>query len=138
MRYLASAVLVLSLAGCNAESNAAPGAATAMPQIVGNGAPPDQGAMPSGNPMLEQLGEIGGAAEAGIALCGLDADVADAKRQQREQFIRMGGTPEQFEAAYQAGFDRARQEYDAASPAERQRMCDGLRDMQAGQPVGDW
>lgn len=82
-----------------------------------------QAAMPPGNPMLGQLGEMGGAAEAAVEECGLGDDTEQAKRQQREQFIRMGGTREQFEAAYQAGYDRAKSEYAAAGPAERQRMC---------------
>lgn len=108
MKYPVFAAILLCLAVCPGEARA------------GGQAPP-------GNPMLPQLAETGGAAEAGVELCGLDDDTAAAKRQQQELFIRMGGTREQFETAYRAGYDRAKSEYGAAGPAERKRMCDGFK-----------
>lgn len=78
------------------------------------------------NPMLAQLGQLGGAVEAAVTACKIDVDVdmQTAKREQQEQFIQMGGTREGFEAAYKAGYDRARAEFDGASSADRKRMCD--------------
>lgn len=141
MKYLLSAAVALVLAGCNAESNAATAAtddqAPPVPQIVGNADQP-AGAMPPGNPMLAQLAEMGGAAEAGIELCGMQHDVAAAKRQQREQFIQMGGSAAAFDAGYQAGYDRARGEFQAASASEQQRMCEGYREFEASREGGDW
>lgn len=121
MKYLVSTAIVLSVAAyCG--------------QVYAGG----QAAMPPGNPMLGQLGEMGGAAEAAVELCGLDGDTAQAKHQQREQFIQMGGTREQFESAYKAGFDRAKAEYAAASPAERQRMCDGYKQLESLNSGSGW
>lgn len=88
-----------------------------------------QGGMPPGNPMLGQLGEMGGAVEAAVEACGFDDDTAQAKRQQQQQFMRMGGTREQFEAAYRAGYDRAKAKYAAAGPEDRQRMCSEFRQL---------
>ena len=145
MKYLVSAAIALALVGCNAESNAAPVsaaedvAAQDVQQIVGNaGQPADGAAMPPGNPMLGQLGEMGGAAEAAIELCGIEADTAAAKRQQQAQFSQMGGTQAQFDTAYRAGYERAKSEFGSAGAAERKRMCDGYREMENARPGGDW
>lgn len=83
-----------------------------------------QSQMPPGNPMLDQLGETSGTGEAVAKACGLDQDNVAFKRNQQEQFLRMGGTREQFEAAYTRGHDRGKARFDAASPAEHKRMCD--------------
>lgn len=114
MKHLLPAAILLSLAAYSGGIDAAPNQAG--------------GAVP-GNPMLAQLGEMGGAAEAAVEACGLGDDAAAAKRDQQEQFVRMGGSREQFEAAYQAGYDRARAEYTVASPAERERLCDGFKEL---------
>lgn len=140
MKYLVSAAIAMVLAGCNSESNAAPATAEAsaaqdVPQIVGNTGQP-AGAMPPGNPMLGQLGEMGGAAEAAVEMCGGNDDVNAAKQQQRAQFLQMGGTAEQFDAAYKAGYDRAKSEFQAAGTAERQRMCASMQEMNSRR-IGD-
>jgi len=83
--------------------------------------------MPPGNPMLDQLAETSGTAEGTAKACGIERDHAAFKRNQQEQFLRMGGTREQFETAFARGHDRGKARLDAASPAERQRMCDESR-----------
>lgn len=113
MNHLFPATLVLSLAALCGSATAA-GLQSQMPQ------------MPAGNPMLDQLGEASGSREGGAKACDIAHDPA-FKRNQQQQFLAMGGTREQFEAAYQRGLDRARAEYDAAGPAERKRMCDEYR-----------
>lgn len=90
--------------------------------------------MPAGNPMLPQLAEMGGAVQAGIELCDMGHHIATAKQQQQDQFIQMGGTPEQFEIAYQTGYDRAKSEFEAANAGERQRMCNEYRALESVQP----
>lgn len=124
MKYLVSTAILLSLSVFSAESDAAMNQAGEVSQIVGN---TGQAAGPAGNPMLAQLGETGGAGEAGVELCGLDDDVAALKQQQQQMFIQMGGTPEQFEDAYRAGYERAMAEHGNSSPAERERMCNELK-----------
>ena len=124
MKSLISTAILLSLAAFSAQSHGAMNQGE-VPRIVGNTGQP-VAAAPMGNPMLGQLGEAGGAGEAAVELCGLDDDVAAAKQQQQQQFIRMGGTREQFEDAYRAGYDRAMAEHGNSSPAERERMCNEL------------
>lgn len=146
MKYLVSAAIVLVLAGCNAESNAATSATQDVPQIVGNtGQPAGAAGMPADNPMASmgaQLAESGGGAHAAVELCGLDEDVAAAKREQQQQFVQMGGTAEQFEASYKAGYDRAQADFQAASAADRKQMCDSYREFGAqlleAMQSGDW
>src|SRR5690606_40234621 len=107
MKQLVLAAIIVSAATCGGEIRAA-----------------DDPAQAPANPMLaqwEKLAGLGGAVEAETRACGLDASAGDAKGQQQEQFIRMGGTREQFQAAYQAGHDQAMDKYDAASPVERKR-----------------
>lgn len=118
MKYFFStaAVLTLLLLGWNTESKAA------------------SEPMPPGNPMLPQLAEFGGAVHAGIELCDMEHDTSSAKQQQQDQFIQMGGTPEQFEMAYQTGYDRAKSEFEAADVNERQRMCNEYRALESVQP----
>lgn len=141
MRVFFSAAILLSLAACGTESP--PEAAVAAdqaepaPQAVDLPAQPADGAgMPE--PMLMQLGEMGGAAEAAVELCGMEHDSGGAKRQQQEQFIQMGGTRDQFEASYQSGYDRVKTEYQSASASQRQAMCDELREFEAAAASGDW
>lgn len=87
-----------------------------------------------GNPILPRLAEMGGAIQASNELCDMAHDFASAKQQQQDQFIQMGGTPEQFEAAYQTGYDRAKSGFEAANASERQRMCNEYRALEAAQP----
>lgn len=101
--FFAAAALAFLLSGLNTEVAAQP--------------------VPPGNPMLPQLAEISGAATAGIKVCDLDESMGPVKRQQKDQFIKMGGTPEQFETGYQAGYDRVENEYASASAGDRQKMC---------------
>lgn len=82
------------------------------------------------NPMLDQLAGVGGAAEAAGELCQVEADFAGAKRQQEAYFLQMGGTREQFVSGYQAGYDRTKAEYQAASAEERNQMCNDFRRLQ--------
>lgn len=126
MKSLVSTAILLSLAAFSAQSHGAMNQGGEVPRIVGNTGQP-VAAAPIGNPMLGQLGEAGGAGEAAVELCGLDDDVAAAKQQQKQQFIQMGGTREQFEDAYRTGYDRAMAEHGDSSPAERERMCNELK-----------
>ena len=124
MNHLFPATLVLCLAAyCGGAAAAAAGLQSQVPQ------------MPPGNPMLDQLGETSGTGEAVAKACGLDQDNAAFKRKQQEQFLRMGGTREQFEAAYARGHDRGKARFDAASPAEHKRMCDEYRNF-LSTPIG--
>lgn len=129
MKYLVSTAILLSLSVFSAESDAVQNQAGEVSRIVGaTGQAAAAGPTgPMGNPMLAQLGEAGGAGEAAVELCGLDDDVVAARQQQQQQFIQMGGTREQFEEAYRAGYDRAMAEHGDSSPAERERMCNELR-----------
>lgn len=145
MRYSLLAAALLSLAACGADNgaqdSAVAGAQTemivptdadpALP-VADPGAPDVQAA--SDNPMAARLAEVGGSVAAAVTRCGLDvdgADLADAKRQQQEHFIQMGGgTPEQFEAAYQAGHDQVTARYEAGDAAQRQALCDELRQLE--------
>lgn len=115
MKYSFSAVAALTclLMGWNTEIRAQP--------------------VPPGNPILPQLAEMSGAAKAGIELCDIDESVAPSKRQQQDQFLQMGGTSEQFETGYQAGYDRARNEYESVSANDRQSMCAELSAFLSGQ-----
>lgn len=126
MKYLVSTAILLSLAAFSAQTHGAMNQGGEVARIVGNTGQP-AAAAPAGNPMLRQLGEAGGAGEAAVELCRLDDDVATAKQQQQQQFIQMGGTREQFEDAYRAGYDRAMAEHGNTSPAERERMCNELK-----------
>lgn len=141
MRVLFSAAILLSLAACGPdgppEAAVAAEQAEPAPRAVDLPAQPADGAgMPE--PMLMQLGEMGGAAEAAVELCGMEHDSGGAKRQQQEQFIQMGGTRDQFEASYQSGYDRVKTEYQSASASQRQAMCDELREFEAAAASGDW
>lgn len=141
MRGLFSAAILLSLAACSSESPLEASAVSdqAEPASQAVDAPAQQAdgtAMPE--PMLMQLGEMGGAAEAAVELCGTPRDSEVTKRQQQEQFIQMGGTRDQFEASYQSGYDRAKTEYQSASAGERQAMCDEFREFEAAAGSGDW
>lgn len=122
MKQLLLAAVIVSAATCGGALRAAddPGQAPANPMLA----------------QWEKLAGLGGAVEAVAGACGLDANPADAQAQQQEQFIRMGGTREQFQAAYQAGHDEARGKYDAATPAERKRMCDEFREFGAAASRG--
>ncbi|MGE4336776.1 MAG: hypothetical protein AB7E55_12480 [Pigmentiphaga sp.] len=114
--FSTAAIMTFLLLGWSAESKAAPEP------------------MPPGNPWLSQLAEMGGAVQAGIELCDMGHDTTSAKQQQQAQFIQMGGTPEQFEMAYQTGYDRAQSEFEAANVGERQRMCNEYRKLESIQP----
>lgn len=113
MKSLVSATILLSLAaycgGINAGNQAGAGSADSL---------------------LQPLAEAVGLSEAAVEACGVNVDPAElaaAQQQQREMHLQMGGTEEQFEAFHQAGYDRARAEFEAASPAERERMCDEFK-----------
>lgn len=75
------------------------------------------------NPMLSKLSSLGGAVEATAKNCDFEIDAKSAREQQKEQFISMGGTSEDFETSYQSGFDDANAKYLAASAAEQKTMC---------------
>ncbi len=117
MKQLVIAAIIVSAAACGGVTRAAddPGQAPANPMLA----------------QVEKLAGLGGAVEAAVKACGFDDNTAEAKRQQQEQFVRMGGSQQQFEAAYQAGHDQAMDKYDAAAPAERKRMCDEFREFGA-------
>lgn len=84
------------------------------------------------NPFLPQLAEFTGGVTAGMESCGIE-NTGPEKSQQRDQFIQMGGTPEQFEASYQAAYDRVKSEYKSASADERQTMCAELSNLLSAQ-----
>lgn len=136
-KYLAPAVIALLLVGCSRDDHAdtvTDAELRSPPPAMAERSPVDERGdaprMPAGNPVLAQLAEMGGAAEAAVDLCDLDDDTAAAaKRQQREQFLQMGGSREQFDTAFQAGKDRAKAEYEAADAAGRERMCDNFRNL---------
>lgn len=149
-KYLAPAVLALLLVGCSRDDHANTATDAELrsppPTTMTDRTPAgeragdrmgdrmgersgDQSRMPAGNPALAQLAEMGGAAEAAVELCDLDEDTAAAKRRQREQFVQMGGTAEQFDAAFRAGKERAKAEHEAADAAGRERMCDNFRNL---------
>lgn len=145
MKHPLLAAILLSLAACGADSSdedntgmdaqaemIVPSGAAPEPPVADLGVPNAQ--VVSDNPMAAQLAEVGGSVAAAVDLCGLDvepAEFADSKRQQQEHFIQMGGgTREQFETAYQAGHDQATARYEAGDAAQRQALCDELKQLE--------
>lgn len=114
MKSLVSAMILLSLAAYCGGINAA--------NQAGGGS--------SAGSLLQPLAEAVGLSEAAAEACGANVDPADlaaAKQQQRERHLQMGGTEEQFETYYQAGYDRAKADFETASPAEHERKCSLFR-----------
>ena len=91
----------------------------------------DAESLNSGHPFLDQVGQMGGAAEAAVVLCGADMDMSAAKAEMQTQFVKIGGTAEQFETSYQAGYDAATAKFNAASEADRSKMCEEFEALQA-------
>lgn len=85
---------------------------------------------------MAMVAQVGGAMHAAAELCDqADAAALDQARQgQKQAFVGSGGSAEDFEAAYDNGYQDTRAKLDAASGAEREQACRELRQMSAMQP----
>lgn len=68
--------------------------------------------------MIEARGKLA----ANMANCG-KGDGDKAKRETLQSFLKVGGTQQQFESYYHAGFDPVQRGFQKLSPAQQQQQC---------------
>ncbi len=139
-------LLALALAACDGVGAPEPGKPeTPVPADPAAPAPdapeqaPDAEVDPAdpvagGDPILTQVASLGGAMQAAIERCEPQHDaarLAEAKRQQRELFVQMGGDGAGFDSGFGAAYDKVRSEFASATPAQHKQLCDELAEVAA-------
>jgi len=134
---LALAIL-LAVGACNREQPAPDPDPAAAPQAaVEDGAPTldDPGAEQHRN-----LVRAGAGLYVAPEFCGIqydDAERARMREQQKQATVERGQmSAAQFDAAFDAGIEEARQAFANASPDELSQSCDAIRAMHAARPQG--
>lgn len=109
---------ILSMTGCAAQHGENAASATAdysEDATTNDGASVDPQSLQT---MIEARGKLA----ANMENCGKSGD-AKAKRKTLEAFLKIGGSKEQFERYYRAGYDPARRSFQSATAQQRQSQC---------------
>ncbi|GAB3338999.1 hypothetical protein [Marilutibacter aestuarii] len=77
---------------------------------------------------MDAMAKLGGSMQAAAEACGQGSktELDAARRQQKEMFVRQGGSEAAFDAAFEQAYASARAKFEATTDSERQAACSEL------------